>query len=331
MAETTGIEWCHSTFNPWRGCVKVHEGCTHCYAETLSKRNPGTLGIWGANGKRVVAAESYWEQPLKKWNRDAKEAGEHRRVFCASLADVFEQWDRMVFGTEGRPLVHTSDGWQEETTEQHEGCSGVTLDDVRSRLFSLIDATPNLDWLLLTKRPENIMRMIDEIGPSVYQPSGDENSIDLEPSMFRENVWLGTSISLQEHADKQIPALLKCRDLCPVLFLSVEPMLGEISLRWPKWFPEVVTGETYRERLDRVGQATEYDGLKLIGWVICGCESGPKRRPMKTEWAVSLMEQCRDAGVPFFMKQMEVDGRVTTDINQFPSCLQVREFPGERR
>ena len=101
----TAIEWTSSvkpdgtvvqgySFNPWRGCTKVSAGCTHCYAETLSKRNPAVLGIWGKSGTRSIAAESYWKQPIK-WNRDAAMAGERRRVFCASLADVFEGRDSM--------------------------------------------------------------------------------------------------------------------------------------------------------------------------------------------------------------------------------------------
>src|SRR5690606_36582345 len=88
MAETTKISWTDSTFNPWRGCTKIAAECSSCYADTMSKRNPKTLGVWGPRGTRVVAAESYWRQPLK-WDREAAAAGERRRVFCASLADVF--------------------------------------------------------------------------------------------------------------------------------------------------------------------------------------------------------------------------------------------------
>ncbi len=121
MAAESKIEWTHATFNPWRGCTKISMGCTYCYAETLAKRNPGVLGIWGPKGTRVVASESYWRQPIR-WNQEAREAGERRRVFCASLADVFEDRDE--------------------------------LEEPRDRLWSLMFKTPHLDWLLLTKRPE---------------------------------------------------------------------------------------------------------------------------------------------------------------------------------
>jgi protein gp37 len=121
MGQQTKIEWTDHTFNPWRGCTKISPGCTNCYAEKLSHRNPRVLGEWGPNGTRVVASESMWRQPIK-WNADAEAAGERRRVFCASLADVFEDRDE--------------------------------LEAPRSRLWQLMRWTPHLDWLLLTKRPE---------------------------------------------------------------------------------------------------------------------------------------------------------------------------------
>ncbi|MEO6326688.1 MAG: DUF5131 family protein [Thermoanaerobaculia bacterium] len=122
MGERTGIAWTDHTFNPWRGCEKVSPGCANCYAATLSKRNPAVLGEWGKGSARVMAAESYWRLPVK-WNLDAQKTGIRRRVFCASLADVFEV----------RP----------------------DLEAPRARLFRIIEETPWLDWQLLTKRPES--------------------------------------------------------------------------------------------------------------------------------------------------------------------------------
>ncbi len=131
MGEGSKIQWTHHTFNPWRGCTHVSPGCEHCYAEALSKRNPAQLGTWGAGGTRVVASEAYWKQP-ERWNRAAEAAGERHRVFCASLADVFEDRPELV--------------------------------EPRERLWRLIVATPHLDWLLLTKRPENIARLLGPRG-----------------------------------------------------------------------------------------------------------------------------------------------------------------------
>jgi protein gp37 len=127
MAERTGISWTDATFNPWRGCAKVSDGCKNCYAETFSGRNPAVLGVWGPNGTRPVAAESAWRQP-RAWDRKAARDGVRRRVFCASLSDVFED----------RP----------------------DLEAPRARLWDLIRATPHLDWQVLTKRPELIGKLM---------------------------------------------------------------------------------------------------------------------------------------------------------------------------
>ena len=95
MGQNSKIEWTDDTWSPWHGCTKVSEGCKNCYAEKQARRNPGTLGIWGPTGTRVVTAEASWRQPLK-WNRDAAKDGVRKRVFCASIADVFEEWDGPV-------------------------------------------------------------------------------------------------------------------------------------------------------------------------------------------------------------------------------------------
>lgn len=232
----TSIEWCDFTFNPWRGCTKVSAGCAHCYAEKQAKRNPGVLGVWGDDGTRVIASKSYWRQPLA-WDRAAMKAGERHRVFCASMADVFEE----------RP----------------------ELAEPRYHLFDLIDTTPNLDWLLLTKRPQNIRKM---------WPGGcftDEGrTIRLK---HRSNVWLGTSVENQPTADERIPHLFACHELSPVLFLSMEPLLGPVAA-WP--------------------------GLRqYLRWAIVGGESGDGARPLNPDWARSIRDQCIAQRVPFFFKQ----------------------------
>lgn len=302
MAENSKIEWTDHTFNPWRGCTKVHEGCAHCYAETLSKRNPSTLGVWGPAGERVVAAESYWRQPLK-WNREAEREGVRRRVFCASLADVFEDWPGIMRGT-GGGYLHHAQRWQNvtyvEISDIMIGRSRVSMNDVRRRMFALIDATPNLDWLLLTKRPENILRMWPRREDYAYV--AEAGALNDYPMYRRENVWLGTSVSLQVHADKQVPALLESQDLCPVRFLSIEPMLGPVDLTgvtFPHGGRENVLHCATSERAQRAG----IDRLNGINWVIVGGESGPGARPMHPAWVHSLRDQCQAAGVPYFFKQ----------------------------
>jgi protein gp37 len=174
MGQQTRIEWSDHTFSPWRGCTKVSAGCAHCYAEEQSKRNPKVLGEWGPQGQRAIAAESYWKDP-PRWDRAAHRAGERRRVFCASLGDVFEDRPELV--------------------------------EPRRRLLATIAATPNLDWLLLIKRPEDVVRL-----------AGGE----LPPS-----AWIGASVEDQAAAERRIPHLLKIPAV--VRFLSVEPLLGPIA------------------------------------------------------------------------------------------------------
>lgn len=306
-----GITWATHTFNPWRGCTKVSEGCQFCYADELSKRNPTTLGIWGPNGTRVLASDAMWREPLK-WNREAHGAKERPRVFCASLADVFESWDGPILDHRGKQVfVEGPDGPGRPKT----------MDDIRRNLFELIDATPNLDYLLLTKRPENIRKMwqpkrhySDQYQDDPY-PNADAVTGKAGPAFYRSNVWIGTTCENQQRANERIPELLECRDLSPVLWLSCEPLLGPVDLN--KWLFVGSEG------------GWEYEGSprNFLNWSIAGCESGAGRRPMQTEWADSLKDQCKAAGVAFFMKQMDVDGKVCKDVSQFPEHLRLQEFP----
>jgi len=308
--ENSNIEWCHHTFNHVRGCTKVAPGCANCYADTLSKRNPGTLGIWGPNGTRVVASESMWSQPVK-WNLRA-EANQQfhsayrttdpirQRVFCASLADVFEDWQGPhLSNSDGTALYACNDcnKWFLRTCCCFKSTHRlVTLNDVRRRLFALIDATPNLDWLLLTKRPENIRRMLvphcqEKVAGHVSQNDGDGFVI-----RQRHNLWLGTSIATQADAERNLDELGKCEDLSPVRFVSAEPLLEHIDLS--RWLAiEVGRDGQWRKR-------SKFGEKPMIDWVIAGGESGgANARPMHPDWVRSLRDQCAAAGVPFLFKQ----------------------------
>lgn len=297
MGQDSKIEWTHHTFNPWIGCSKVHEGCKHCYAEADfdTRRH---VAQWGLHGTRVVTSAANWKKPLV-WNRKAADVGERHRVFCASLADVFEDWDGPIINSDGYRLRCCSCPGDAGCSDD---CPDLKLSDIRYRLFELIDATPHLDWLMLTKRPENISRM--------WESRCDGPAHDIESyTSVRHNVWLGTSVSLQEHADKQITELLKCRALSPVLFLSCEPLLGPIDLQ------SVPLPDSYLQMRNVTGVATprndpEPDDYKYhmqqgfkVDWVIAGGESGPNARPMHQDWARSLRDQCQAADVPFFFKQ----------------------------
>lgn len=180
MAKNSPIEWTHHTFNPWWGCVRVSPACKHCYADTWAKRIG--LDLWGARSPRRFFSDHHWNEPLK-WNREAERDGQRRRVFCASMADVFEK--------------------------------RAELDPWRARLWKLIETTPWLDWLLLTKRP-------DHIGASV--PWG---------AAWPANIWLGTTAENQRWAGRRIPHILEFP--ATVHFISAEPLLGHIDIR--QWLP----------------------------------------------------------------------------------------------
>jgi protein gp37 len=232
MGEATKIEWCDHTFNPVRGCIKVSPECKHCYAEARDVRYEGGKH-WGPNTPRIVASDALWRGPLK-WNRDAEAAGVRRRVFCASLADVFEDHPDWIAP--------------------------------RERLFKLIDATQNLDWLLLTKRPENFERFLPWRWQGVVWGKS------------WPNVWLGVTAGTQETANTRIPILQ--RTPAVVRFVSVEPMLEFVDLK-----KALVTGN-------------------MIDWLICGGESGGGARAFHLDWARALRDQCIWLGVSFFMKQL---------------------------
>lgn len=235
MAEQTNIEWADDTFNPWIGCTKISDACDFCYAEDWSKRYGRAQ--WG-NHPRQRTGASTWAQPLK-WNRQAKEAGKPRFVFCASLADVFDN---------------------------------QVPKDWRADLWSLIRECDSLTWLLLTKRPQNIAKML----PADWGTGWP-------------HVWLGTTVEHQEAADRNIRPLLSVP--AARRFLSCEPLLGPIDL-------------TAISRAGAAGFMRPLDGrFRTLDWVIAGGESSPNARPSHPDWFRSLRDQCAAANVPFLFKQ----------------------------
>lgn len=258
MGETSKIEWTDATFNPWWGCIEVSPACDNCYARTFAKRTGHDIwGPAGTTGRRFFA-DKHWAEPLK-WNAKAEAEGRRWRVFCASMADVFEQ--------------------------------NEALDEHRERLWDLISDTPMLDWLLLTKRPQNIIRMI----PMSWT----------EDAPF--NVWYGTTVENQHYADQRIPLLLSVP--AEVRFLSMEPLLGPVNLfgydedegalRGPA---VIVSGGMTASTPDSAPEGYD-DSYSGIDWVITGGESGPGSRPADPNWYRSLRDQCIGAGVPFHFKQ----------------------------
>ena len=310
MGAKTGIEWTDRTFNPWWGCQEVSAGCDHCYAKTWAQtRAPGravvaaNLGgeyadIWGPpkTTRRMPFRNSHWNEPVA-WNHEAQRLGRRLRVFCASMADVFEK----------HPY----------------------LDGERWRLWNTIMATPNLDWQLLTKRPQNIMRMVPE-------PWREQ---------FPAWVWIGTSAENQQMADLRIPHLVKVP--ARVRFVSLEPQIGPVDFR--KWTRPVCkkcngTGLLGVGRpLDRHACLKEpgvpchgYQGHPDIHWVIQGGESGPESRPFLTAWINSVLVDCQITGCAFFLKQLGTRSAEAHGLKQSkgddwtewpPNIPRVRDFP----
>lgn len=289
MGENTKIEWAHHTFNPWIGCTKVSPACANCYAEAMMDSRLQHVE-WGPNGTRRITSDANWRKPLA-WNRRAERIGIRYRVFCSSLADVFEDWDGPMLLSDGSTATDSVTG------------KLLTMSDVRRRLFALIDQTPHLDWLLLTKRPENIGRFW-------MYPDGIHS-----PLCFWKNIWLGTSVENQKMAHKRIPELLSCSDLSPVRFLSCEPLLERVDLDPPMCLWHGQSGLTHGVCEECAKDNTEqnvFTGWWLPGigasdnnvnWVIAGGESGPNARVSQPEWFRSLRDQCVDSGVPFCFKQ----------------------------
>lgn len=176
MGQKSGIAWTNGTFNPWWGCVKISPACDRCYAESTDARFSDE-SHWGQDAPRRTFGDKHWNEPLA-WNRKAEKFGERFLVFCASMADVFESRD--------------------------------DLDEHRTRLWKLIEATPALTWLLLTKRPQNIRRMLP---------------LSL---VGARHIWLGTTIESPEY-------LWRAHKLCDlthaaVRFASMEPLLAETPM-----------------------------------------------------------------------------------------------------
>lgn len=180
------IEWTYHTFNPWWGCVHASPACDHCYAEAIARWRGHN--VWGKNAERRFFGDQHWHNPVK-WNRAAAAAGERHRVFCGSMCDVMERRDDLP-----------------------------EIQQARHRLFDLIEVTPSLDWLLLTKRPHEYKKFL----PSAWLKSP------------RHNVWLMTTCESQEYVWRveeitRVPAV--------VHGISCEPMLSSLSL--PKEFLEL--------------------------------------------------------------------------------------------
>ncbi len=203
MGENSSIEWTDHTFNPWTGCTRVSPGCQHCYAESWAKRS--NIVGWGPKAPRRRTSAAAWKKP-RQWNAEAAREGVRMKVFVASLADIFD--DHASIEPEWR--------WD---------------------LWKLIHETPCLDWLMLTKRPEN--------WPTFLPVS--------EPSGAFANLRLGVTIEDQARFNERGPVLQFAADIGWPTFVSYEPALGPVD-----WSPAL------------------QPHAPAIGWMIAGGEQGPR-------------------------------------------------------
>ena len=257
MGQNSNIQWTDSTFNPWWGCLKVSSECKFCYAEKWANRMG--FDVWGSaqDTERRFFGESHWTGPLK-WDKQAKEQGKRIKVFCASMADIFEQ--------------HPS------------------LGEERLKVWRLIESTPNLDWQLLTKRPENITTMIPV--DWVTNPP--------------DNVWYGTSIGEAStlwrlRALQQVPAKVR--------WLSCEPLigpLGKLDLSGIHWV--VAGGES--------GPLSKIRHTEL-NWIL----------DIKSQCAkVGIPFFVKQLGA-LWASENNANHSKGGDIVEWPTELQIREFP----
>jgi protein gp37 len=308
MGESTAISWTDHTFNPWWGCTRVSPGCQHCYAEAFAKRTGHD--VWGQGGARRFFGDKHWAEPLR-WDRQAEADGRPHLVFCASMADVFEDRPELVAP--------------------------------RADLYDVIRATPHLIWQLLTKRPENVMGMVPDaweyarewpsnvwIGTTVEdQQRADERIPELlaipapvrflscEPLLGPVDLWPHL-VGCQHESDSGLGDNLWRCDACGAVRREVEDPDGPVHVM------QLRPRRDYRARYDTV-----QPGRPGIDWVIVGGESGPGHRPLDLDHARRIREDCLHAGVPFLFKQ--VGGRTPTAGGDLLDGEQLKAFPSEAR
>lgn len=302
----TGIEWTIGpngepgfTFNPWIGCTKIlgsdpqQSACLNCYAETAGAKfgadvpeGEKKVAPWGPHADRRPVSESTWLAPLA-WDRRARRERRRFRVFSGSMCDILDN--------------HRSIAWTQ-----------------RQRLYDTVEATPNLDWLFLSKRLELARRFLPADWLNGHWPA---------------NLWIGATVENQKAAEQRIPHLLGLP--APVRFLSMEPLLGPVDLTrvevpHPTYegvvaYLDALNGETFD-----LGDTSIATGPS-IGWVITGGESGrlDSIRDTPDEWMIDVGHQCARAAVPFFAKQLAqlTHRRDYKKFDTFPPELRVRQHP----
>lgn len=285
MADKSAIEWTDATWNPVTGCDKISAGCKNCYAEQLhTMRYKAHLA-----GKKIAPT---YHTPFTDVQLHSERLDQPlrwrkpRRIFVNSMSDLF-----------------------------HESVPDEFIEEV----FAVMAVCPQHTFQVLTKRPERMAQWFaasrSMFVAGAAQQAGYRHllpNIPMNEWWPLPNVWLGVSVENQEQADARIPHLLQTP--AAVRFLSCEPLLAEVDVRdylpnKTQWCPTHGGPPSY-----------PVCDCGKVDWLICGGESGRLARDMHPMWARDLRDQCKSAGVPFFMKQM-------ADKAPIPVDLMVRESP----
>ncbi|KLU61857.1 phage protein Gp37/Gp68 [Peptococcaceae bacterium CEB3] len=317
MGVKSKIEWTDNTWNPVSGCTKVSDGCRHCYAERMAKRLAGRCGYPAHDPFSVTLHPDKLYAPLH-WRKP-------RRVFVNSMSDLFhddvpDYFLDEVFGTilACKVFKNEPDHIFQILTKRPERMRRYFTSSSPSDLLQRWAQT--MKWVAMVEDPDVLFSELvfsetchdwDSNGRnssgSEYKPWGYTNKLFPLP-----NVWFGVSVENQTTADERIPLLLQTP--AAVRFISAEPLLEPVSLRWlAAWDGKASNPQS--------SMTNEYDGLRKLDWVIAGAETGHNARPMHPDWVRGLRDQCQEAGVPFFFKHWGkkeagrlLDGRTWDDM-----------------
>lgn len=303
MGQTSKIEWTDATWNPVRGCSRISPGCINCYAEKIAARFSGA-GETDQSGEVILSAGPFHTFAGRtpsgpRWTGKVEPVQDHL------LDPLHWRLPRRVFVNSMSDLFH-------------ENLSFEAIDQI----FTAMVAAPQHTYQILTKRSGRMLEY--------FRSGRHDNGHGPDRANYHldQQIWLGVSVENQEYAEARIPRLLQTP--ASVRFISYEPALGPLSFRWATWgdYQRKPPGRTMRH----------LDGMRGIDWVIVGGESGPSARAFDTQWAQDVVEQCKEAGVACFVKQLGAhviqggERRIKKDkkggdMDEWPHEIRVRQFP----
>ena len=312
MSDKTLIGYCDASINPFAGCTRVpgSPGCDHCYAARQSATRLKSHPLYKGVAEMTPSGDARWTGEI------------HIDMHRLRVISSWQQPKRIFIGS-------MSD-WMHEKI----------MNTQRDLIVAYAIRHPQHTFMLLTKRADRLRDYFSHesdrrasIGKWLagnlgtrFMNSPRAYNGELPP----ENLQLGVTVCNQDEADKNIPYLLQTP--AAVRWLSLEPLLGDVDIS--NYLARIIMLKLREGRKDMLdwgeGQSppAEFDYVQEpLNWVVIGCESGINRRPCKIEWIENIVEQCRDAGVLVYIKQLDINGKVEHDLAKFPKHLQLRELP----